>query len=153
MRWERYEGGESCVVLQNLEFYYYNGDPLKDLNRIVMSSGLYFRKNTLTVLWRIGCQRQGSMFGRYSVVQARDDKSDEKCSYSKDILKEGPAEFAMHWMQGCGQNRPELANSHPQAKSTPPSAFVYSFYGTQSCLQLYYCLWLLSSYSSRAEYL
>lgn len=60
----------------------------------------------------------------FSVVGARDDKSNEKCSYSKDILKEGSAEFAMHRMQGRGQNRAESANSSPQAESTPPSAFV-----------------------------
>lgn len=69
--------------------------PLKDVNRTLMSSGLYFRKITLTVLWRIGCWGQGWTFGRHSGVRARDDTSDEKSSYSKHILKEGPAEFAM----------------------------------------------------------
>lgn len=38
------------------------------------------------------------MFGRYLVVKARDDGSGEKCSYSRNIFKEGPTEFVMDWI-------------------------------------------------------
>lgn len=90
------------------------------------------------------------MFRRHSGDQARDDKSDEKSPYSKHSLKEGPAEFVMDWMRGCGQNRGGLANSSPQANSTPPSVFVNKhFNGTEPYPLVHSCLCLLSRYDNR----